>query len=82
MPDAKLAPSTKSARVIALLEKPKGASLEEICSNTGWQPHSARAFMTGLRKKGFAIVRDKVDAGGSIYRITGKELARQKVKCA
>tara|TARA_R110002126_G_scaffold6736_4_gene34333 strand:+ start:3002 stop:3118 length:117 start_codon:yes stop_codon:yes gene_type:complete len=38
--------------------------------------------MTGLRKKGFIIVRDKLDAGGSIYRITGKALARQKVKQA
>jgi predicted ArsR family transcriptional regulator len=82
MPDIKLTPSTKSARVIALLKKPKGASLEEVCSNTGWQPHSARAFMTGLRKKGFTIVRDKVDAGDSIYRITGKAAARQKVKRA
>ncbi len=81
MPDTNLAPSTKSARVIALLKKPKGASLEEICSNTGWQPHSARAFMTGLRKKGFTIVRDKADTG-SIYRITGKALAPQKVKRA
>lgn len=79
MLDIELTPPTKSARVIALLKKPKGASLQEVCSNTGWQPHSARAFMTGLRKKGFTIVRDKVDAGGSIYRIT-KALARQKVK--
>ena len=82
MPDTNLAPSAKSARVIALLKKPKGASLEEIYSNTGWQPHSACAFMTGLRKKGFTVVSDKLDAGVSIYQNTVKALARQKVKQA
>ena len=82
MGNTKTKPPTKSDKVIAQLSRAQGASLDEICSNTGWQPHSARAFMTGLRKKGFIIVRDKLDAGGSIYRITGKALARQKVKQA
>lgn len=64
-------PQTKSDKVIALLGRPKGASLDEICKATSWQPHSARAFLTGLRKKGLVLVREQ-DAGESTsYRITG-----------
>lgn len=44
-----------------LLELPNGASLEELASATGWQPHSVRAGMTGLRKQGLTITRAKVD---------------------
>ena len=75
MPYTTKKPLTKSANVIALLKRTKGASLDEICGVTKWQPHSARAFMTGLRKKGFTIVRNTDDAGCSIYRTTGKTSA-------
>ena len=44
-----------------LLELPSGASLEELVSATGWQSHSVRAGMTGLRKQGLSIMREKVD---------------------
>ena len=45
----------------SLLERPDGASLDELVSATGWQPHSVRAGMTGLRKQGLAITRSKGD---------------------
>lgn len=44
--------ATKSSAVIKLLSRTKGATLAEIGTATGWQPHSCRAFLTGLRKKG------------------------------
>ena len=64
---------TKTARVRAMLEQPGGASLDAICTSTGWQPHSARAALSGLRKAGCLIERtpDPDKAGGSTYRITG-----------
>ena len=34
---------------------------------TGWLPHTTRAALTGLRKKGYAIDSDKVD-GIRTYR--------------
>jgi hypothetical protein len=34
-----------------------GATLEELMAATGWQSHSVRAGMTGLRKQGHSIVR-------------------------
>lgn len=44
-----------------LLERPDGATLDELVSATGWQPHSVRAGMTGLRKQGLTITRNKVE---------------------
>ena len=45
----------------SLLAQPEGASLHELVAATGWQPHSVRAGMTGLRKQGLTIVRTKAD---------------------
>lgn len=43
---------SKLARVIALLERPEGASFAELMAATGWVPHTTRAALTGLRKRG------------------------------
>jgi hypothetical protein len=53
------APANKIDQVIALLGRTQGATLAEMVAATGWQPHSTRAVLTGLRKKGHALVRDK-----------------------
>ena len=58
-PKAKPAPVTKTAAVIALLERNTGATLAELIAATGWLPHTTRAALTGLRKKGFAVERSK-----------------------
>ena len=54
--------------VIGLLKREHGASLAEIVDATGWQPHSARAALTGLKKKGHSIERTMRDEA-SCYRI-------------
>jgi hypothetical protein len=64
---------TKTETVRAMLARPEGASLEAICKATGWQPHSARAVLSGFRKAGYTIERDVPDGdknGASVYRIT------------
>lgn len=67
MATTKIKPQTKSDKVIALLGRAKGASLDEICEASNWQPHSARTFMTGLRKKGFELAREqRADKGQPI----------------
>jgi Protein of unknown function (DUF3489) len=38
-----------------------GSSLPAMVASTGWLPHTARAALTGLRKKGHAIGKSKVD---------------------
>lgn len=60
---------TKAATVQKLLSRPKGATLAEIMSATGWLPHSTRAFMTGLRKKGHDLVRECRTNGEASWRI-------------
>ncbi|MGE3744202.1 MAG: DUF3489 domain-containing protein [Sphingomonadaceae bacterium] len=61
-------PATKQALVLNLLKRAGGTTLPEIVSETGWLPHTSRAALTGLRKKGHAITADKRD-GVTHYRI-------------
>ncbi|NQV94885.1 MAG: DUF3489 domain-containing protein [Sphingomonadales bacterium] len=70
MPTTNPKTQTKSASVIALLSRGKGASIDDICQATKWQTHSARAFLTGLRKKGYVIIREQCGDEGTAYRIT------------
>jgi len=69
--------------VIALLERPGGATLAELVAATGWLPHTTRAALTGLRKRGYAVGIDRADkARGSVYRTTetGEDNAAPDVK--
>ena len=50
---------TKSAAVLELLRRQQGSTLAELVDATAWQPHTARAMLTSLRKKGHAIERRK-----------------------
>ena len=45
---------TKLAQVVELLQQDRGASIDELIVLTGWLPHTTRAALTGLRKRGFA----------------------------
>ncbi|MCW2349165.1 DUF3489 domain-containing protein [Sphingobium sp. B12D2B] len=65
-----LAPTkpSKTALVLDLLRREGGASIDELIAATGWLPHTTRAALTGLRKKGHAVVRDKID-GATCYLI-------------
>ncbi|HEY0012115.1 MAG TPA: DUF3489 domain-containing protein [Allosphingosinicella sp.] len=58
---------TKQALLVSLLEREEGASIQEIVDATSWQPHTTRAALTGLRKRGFEITSAKVE-GVSRYR--------------
>jgi hypothetical protein len=60
----------KTAKVLSLLKRTEGATLDELVEATGWLPHTTRAALTGLRKKGHKIERAKVE-GGSRYAIVG-----------
>jgi hypothetical protein len=64
---------SKQALVLALLRRGEGASLDELAAVTGWLPHTTRSALTGLRKKGHALAREKRADGTSIYRLVGPE---------
>lgn len=66
---AAIKPPTKLALVRSLLAREAGATLSEMQEATGWQAHSVRAALTGLRKTGDAIERRRDTAGGSRYRM-------------
>lgn len=70
-------PSKKSALVIALLETEDGTTLGDLCAATGWQPHTCRAFLTGLRKKGRALERSHRANGASTYKLVAAEATAQ-----
>lgn len=61
---------TKIARVLALLRRGEGADLHTLSSVTAWLPHTTRAALTGLRRKGYAILSERRETDGrTIYRI-------------
>jgi len=65
------APS-KQHQLAALVVRDEGATLEQMIAVTGWLPHTTRASLTGLKKKGYVISSDKVD-GVRTYRAVAPE---------
>lgn len=59
---------TKQALVLEMLQRGEGASLNELAEATSWLPHTTRAALTGLRKRGAGIVSQKAD-GVTRYRM-------------
>jgi hypothetical protein len=74
---------TKQAKMIELLRRPEGATIEQIAEATGWQHHTIRGAISGALKKKLGLTieatrtrevgPDKTGARGSttVYRITG-----------
>lgn len=65
----KTANTSKSATVRKMLRRSNGATLAEITTVTTWQPHSARAFLSGIRKKGEPLQRDTRRDGTTCYKL-------------
>ena len=72
-----LRPGSKQALVVEMLSGDAGATLDALVRATGWLPHTTRAALTGLRKKGFSIERRAGhEEAPSTWRIvTGAKLA-------
>jgi len=63
--------NSKQAQVIAMLKRPEGATIPQICEATGWQQHTVRGTFAGAFKKklGLAITSTKEAGGQRIYRV-------------
>jgi Protein of unknown function (DUF3489) len=78
VPAKKAAPperGTKTAKILALLKRPAGASLQQLRKATGWQAHSVRGFLSGILKKkmGLRVTSTNLQEDGErTYRIVSK----------
>ena len=63
--------NTKQAQIIAMLQRPEGATISQIVEATGWQPHTVRGTFAGAFKKklGLTLSSSKDDHGRRVYRI-------------
>lgn len=59
---------SKTDLVLGMLQRSEGATIDQLVTATGWLPHTTRATLTGLRKRGHALVSDKLD-GVRRYRV-------------
>ena len=64
--------NSKQAQVLAMLRRPEGATLAQICACTGWQKHTVRGTFAGAFKKklGLTIESTKETGGERIYFVT------------
>ena len=64
---------SKTAAVVALLERKGGATLAEIMKATGWQAHSVRGFISGTlgKKMGRTMESTKREDGERLYQLKG-----------
>lgn len=65
---------TKHQQIIDLLSRDTGATLEEMSNTANWLTHSTRAFLSGLKKRDYDVVSDKVE-GVRRYKITKEPVA-------
>ncbi len=62
---------SKQARLIEMLRRPEGATIEEIVKALTWQSHTIRGAMSGALKKklGLKVESEKIDDRGRVYRV-------------
>ena len=62
---------TKQAQIIAMLQRPEGATVAEMVEATGWLAHTVRGCISGALKKklGLPIAAEKVEGRGTVYRV-------------
>jgi hypothetical protein len=65
---------SKTAKILALLKRPGGASLPQLQKATDWQAHSVRGFLSGAVKKkmGLRVISSKLADGTRAYRVSSK----------
>lgn len=70
-PVRKTRENSKQAQLIAMLQRPEGATIDEIVTAFGWQAHTVRGAIAGALKKklGLSVESEKIEGRGRVYRI-------------
>ena len=65
---------SKQAQVIGLLQRPEGATIDEMAAAMGWQRHTVRGLISGALKKrlGLQVISEKTERG-RLYRIATEQ---------
>ena len=79
-PTAVAAPreGSKLGAVVSLLRRERGATIDQLAAAMGWLPHTTRAALIGLRKRGFVIERreEKGERAGAYVIVDGPNAAQ------
>jgi len=75
--------TTKKGQLIKLLGTKTGADIKTLSEKLGWQQHTTRAAMSGLRKAGYEVAGEKPAKGGrSRFRILAVPVAKVTMEAA
>jgi hypothetical protein len=67
-------PASKQDAVIAMLQRPEGATVDEVAGAMGWQRHTVRGLFSGTLKKKLGLTLASVhEKRGRVYRIAAPE---------
>jgi hypothetical protein len=71
LPKPRTRDNSKQAQVIAMLQRPEGATIQQLCEATGWQQHTVRGTLAGALKKklGLEIISSKEAGSERVYRL-------------
>ena len=73
------AAKSKKDQLVALLSKPSGARISVIVERLGWQAHTVRAALSGLRKQGVEVAMSKSPkTGETVYAIVATSVGEGK----
>ncbi|WP_157314577.1 DUF3489 domain-containing protein [Chitinibacter sp. GC72] len=64
--------NSKQVLMISMLQRPEGATVEQICAATQWQAHTVRGALAGVvrKKLGLNLSSEKMNGQQRTYRIT------------
>lgn len=69
--------TSKKDQLIKLLGTKTGADIKTLSEKLGWQQHTTRAAMSGLRKAGYEVAGERPAKGGlSKFRILSLPVAK------
>lgn len=69
----------KQDQLVTLLSKPNGARISTVTQKLGWQAHTVRAAISGLRKRGHEVSTSKSPKSGELVYAIGAKPEEDKV---